>query len=368
MSAVPRLLLAALLIPAAWADESRRLFDFATVSDANPVVASIDGGRVEIPLSELRGYRDAEKLNAIRDPASLAQKRAVLEDLLNEYLFVDEAYRTGVPESPGFARQMAATRTMVLSDLMAMRAQQAAPAATDGTDAGAALAEKLFEATDVVVSNEAYEVFKRGAQQVVEAGAVLRPGLPPEQREEIEGRMRRVVAGTPEAVLVRYADRTISLRQVLVIYAGLPAEKRPAVQTPAGFIDMIKPLILPELMVMEAVRRGIEAEPVFRQKLIQNRNALLRFHAQGLAERRTNELLQAPDLEERLRAYHQLHQSSYVVTDAAGNRRPATYEESRAQVEGDYSVTLRDRLLAEQADDLRKSRTVQVDEKALAAL
>jgi hypothetical protein len=368
MSAVTRLLLVISLASGLRGDESRRLFDFTPVSDANPVVASIDGGRIEITLGELRGYREAERLNAITDPASLAQKRAVLEDLLKEYLFVDEAYRTGVPESPGFVRQMEATRTMVLSDFMSMRAQQAAPPAADGTDAAAALAERLFEATDIVVSNEAYEVFKLGARRVAEAGAALRPGLPPAQRAEIEENMRRVVTGTPEAMLVRYADRTISLRQVLAIYAGLPVEKRPPVQTPEGFIDMIKPLILPELMVIEAVKRGIEAEPAFRQKLIQNRNALLRFHAHGMVERRANELLQAPDLETRLRAYHKLYQPFYVVGDRAGGQRPATYEESRAQVEGDYSVALRDRLLAEQAGVLRKTRAVTINENVLAAL
>lgn len=368
MPLLSRLLLAVLLVPGLRADESRRFFDFAPVSHANPVVASIDDGRIEIPLSELRGYRDAEKLNVITDPASLAQKRAVLEDLLNEYLFVDEAYRTGVPDSPGFVRQMEVTRTMVLSDFMSMRAQQAAPPALDGADAGAALAGKLFESTDIVVSNEAYGIFKRAAGQVAEAGAALRPGLLPAQREEIEETMRRVVTGTPEAMLVRYADRTISLRQVLAIYAGLPAEKRPPVQTPAGFIDMIKPLILPELMVIEAVKRGIELEPAFRQKLIQNRNALLRFHAHGMVERRANELLQAPDLEVRLRDYHKLYQSFYVTGDRAGGQRPATYEESRAQVEGDYSVALRDRLLAEQAGILRRTRTVRIDEQALTAL
>jgi hypothetical protein len=226
----------------------------------------------------------------------------------------------------------------------------------------------LFEATDIVVSNEAYEIFKSGARQVAAASSALRPGLPPAEREAVMDGMRRVVAGTPEAVLVRYADRTISVHEVLVIYAGLPPEKRPAVQTQAGFVDMIKPLILPELMVIEAVKRGIEAEPAYRQKLIQNRNALLRFHVQGAVERRTNELLRASDLEAQLREYHRRHQALYTVVDASGRPRAATYEESRARVEGDYSVALRDRLLAEQAEALRRTRTVRVDEQALAAL
>src|SRR6478735_5181625 len=97
---------------AARAEDSRRLFDFTPVSPENPIVAVIDD--IEIPLSELRAYRDAERRQAVTDAASLPQRRAVLDDLINEYLHVDAAYRAGVPDSPGFARQMVATRTMIL--------------------------------------------------------------------------------------------------------------------------------------------------------------------------------------------------------------------------------------------------------------
>jgi hypothetical protein len=105
----------------AQADESRRFFDFTPATPNNPVVATIDG-TIEIPLSELRGYRDAERLHAITDPASLAQKRAVLDDLLGEYLLVDEAHRSGVVQSPAFTKQMEATRTLILTDLISTRA------------------------------------------------------------------------------------------------------------------------------------------------------------------------------------------------------------------------------------------------------
>ena len=171
----------------------------------------------------------------------------------------------------------------------------------------------------------------------------------------------------PETVLVRYEGRTISVRQVLAIYAGLPVEKRPAVQTEAGMINLFKPLVLPELMAIEATKRGIAAEPVFQQKIIQNRNALLRFQAQGLVERRANELLHAPDLEARLREWHASHRASYAVIEK-GQRREATFAEARAQVESDYSVVVRDRLLAEQLTALRQQRDIRIDERTLAAL
>ena len=354
---LPFLLLAA--APAV-ADESRRFFDFTPVSAANPVVATI-GGTIEIPLSELRGYRDAERPQAVTDPANLAQKRAVLEDLLNEYIHVDEAYRTGVPASPGFARQMEATRTMILTDFMAARAADeklvTVPEAITG--AALAMAEKLFAATAIEVSNEAYALLKRSAQLIDEAAG------PP---AEVSARLQAIVGRTPEAVLVRYEERSISVHQILAIYAGLPAARRPAVQTQAGLIDMIKPLILPELMALEATRRGIAAEPAFQQKLIQNRNALLRFHTQGQVERRAVELMNEPGIEAQLHAWYEAHRADYALVEAGGQRRPATFAEARARIEGDYSVGLRDRLLAERVQELRKARTITVDEAVLRSL
>lgn len=353
-----RAIVASVLALAAQADDSRRIFDFAPVSATNPVVATI-GDALEIPLSELRGFHAAEKLGAITDPASLAQKRAVLDALVDEYLLVDQAYRTGVIESPGFTRQMEVTRTMVLTDFMAMRAAAGGVVTTPAQpDAGVALAEKLFETAKIEVSNESYELVKRSARAI---DATTGP------RQETMARLHAIVAETPEAVLVRYEDRAIGVRQIVALYAGLPLEKRPAVQTEAGLTDLIKPLILPDLMAREAIKQGIAIEPAFKQKLVQNQNALLRFHAQGMIERRANELLNAPDLEARLREWYESHRSLYNVFE--GDRpRPATFAEARARAEGDYSVAVRDRLLAEEAEALRKIRTVRVDEKVLAAL
>ena len=342
------------------ADDSRRFFDFAPVSAANPVVATIDG-TIQIPLSELRGYRDSERLNAITDPASLAQKRAVLEDLINEYLYVDDAYRSGVVRSDGFSRQMAATRTMILTDFIAARAtNEKGNAPGETIDPGAALADRLFEAAAIEVSNEAYEILKRAARLVDAAGGTAREGRDP----EVSARLHAIVNDTPEATLVRYEDKSISVRQILVIYAGLPAP-RPPIETPAGLTTMIKPLIVPELMAIAAVKQGIAAEPEFQHKLIQNRNALLRFHMQGLVEREANELMQSPSLERELHGWYDTHKAEYAVTTGRGEKIIPTYAQARPRVEGDYSVALRDRLLAEKAQALRKTRAVHVDEAVL---
>jgi hypothetical protein len=56
------------------------------------------------------------------------------------------------------------------------------------------------------------------------------------------------------------------------------------------------------------------------------------------------------------------------MSDGAGGQRPATFEESAGQVEGDYSVDVREKLLAERARELRQVRAITVDDAVLARL
>jgi hypothetical protein len=346
------------------ADESRRFFDFTPVSASNPVVASIDN--IQIPLSELRGYRDAERLNTLTDqPAPLTVKRDVLDGLLNEYLYVDEAYRTGVPESPEFMRQMEATRTMILTDFMSMRASgEKITNADEGNDARRALAERLFEAASIAVSNEAYDVLKRAAKAVDVTSAASRKGPVFESKQAVAAKLYAIVDATPDLVLVEYENKTISVRQLLSIYAGL-ASPRPSIETPEGLTEMIKPLILPELMAIEAMKRGIANEPEFQTKIIQNRNALLRFHVHGQIERKSNAVMRSPTIESELLAWYEAHKSSYAETNDKGEKQIPPYEELRPVIEGDYSVAVRDRLLAEKARLLRKGRSITIDDEVL---
>jgi hypothetical protein len=356
------------LLVAARADESRRFFDFTPVSATNPAVATIDGA-ITIPRSELRAYRDTERLQAITDPASLAQKRALLEDLISEYLYVDDAHRTGVVQSGRFLKQMEATRTMILTDFMSARAlSQKSQTSAETSDAAVAMAERLFEATDVRISNEAHDLLKRAARAVEASSAASKRGPLVDSAEEAAAKLHAIINATPEAVLVRYENRSLSVRQILSIYAGLPAP-RPTIETQDGFVAMIKPLILPELMALEAVKQGLAAEPEFQNKLIQNRNALLRFHMHGVIESRANDVLKGSNLETHLQAWYREHADRYAAPAADGGKtKPPPFAEVRPRVVADFSVDLRERLLAEKARELRKLRAVVIDEAVLRSL
>lgn len=365
MRSLLSLLLVAIACTLAPANESRRLFDFTPVSATNPVVATIDGA-IEIPLSELRAYRHGERLRS--SVASPAEKRALLDDLIDEYLLVHETYRTGVALSPRFAKQMEATRTLILTDFMATRAQREKKPGEPG-DAAISLADRLFEEAPIDISNEAYDIIKRAAKAIDAANPAPRPGpVRAAAPEDTAGKLYAIISATPEAVAVHYAGRTLSVHQILSIYSGLPVP-RPDVQTQDGFVALIKPLITPELMALEAVRRGIADEPEFQNKLIQNRNALLRFHAQGAIEARANEILGSPALEATLRAWYREHAGAFAPPSNSGApATPPDFTTVRERVLADFSVDLCERFRAEKTRELRQRHTIRVDDAVLGAL
>lgn len=368
-----------LSIVAVRADDARRLFDVTPLSPHNPAVATIDGA-VTIPLSELQGYKNAERAHAIADPASLAQKRAVLDALVDEYLLVDEAYRTGVPQSPGFVKQVAATRTMILTDLMSARAIEAAQKAgkTQATtarqdvkpppDPVTAMAARLFDQTPVDISNEAFAIVKRAAHAIDAVTAKAQRGPELEPRQESMAKLHAIVDRVPSATLATYDGKTISIQQVVGIYAGLPSP-RPNLYTEQGLVDFIKPLIEPELMAIEAEKEGIAGDPAFVMKLQQNENVLLRFHMQGAIEQRANERLHAPDFPQQLQAWYDDHKADYTLPAEDGKpARLQTFDQVKERVQADYSVGVVERLKAEEVATLRKSHSVTVNEAALRML
>jgi hypothetical protein len=358
--------------------ESRRLFDFAPVSSENPVVATIDG-KIQIPLSELRAYQKAERLTTISPAADLGLKRRVLNELIDEYLLVDEAYRSGVATSPAFTKQMEATRTLILTDFMATRALKEAKAGTPmlthtalrqdhaAPDAAAAVADRLFESASIDISNEAFAILKRAANAIDATAASSRRGPVVDSPEDAATKIQGIIQSAPDAVIVRYADKTMRIRTLLALYSGAPSP-RPAIQSESGFVAFIKPLIEPELMALEAVKQGIEGDPLFQEKYIQNQNTLLRFHMQGAIEHQAGLIMRQSDGEAQVRAWYEQHRADYAVALKDGRTRPATFEEARPRAEGDYSVALLERVKAEKVAALRKQHAIAIDEAALGRL
>lgn len=348
-------------------DTSRRMFDFTPVSADNPVVARI-GETIAIPASEYRAYQKTEKIHAITDPSSLAQKRAVLEDLISEYLYVDEAYRHGVAESAGFTKRMDYTRSLLLADFLTAQTVNPAAATPEANNASLdALTNRLFDAATIEVSNEAYAALKTVTKAIDTASAASQRGPIIDPPSVATAKLRQIVETAPEGVLARYLQKSISIKQLLAIYAGLSAP-RPRLDTQEALVDMLKPIIVPELMAVEAAKRGIDATPAFQNKVIENRNALLRFKAQGLIESRANETLKAPDVSQRLQAWYAAHADQYAMADEGGVKKVPALADVRQRVEGDFSLDLRDQLRAAKAEELRRAQPVSIDEAVLRGL
>lgn len=343
---------------------SRRLFDFTPNSSDNPAIATIDG--VAIPVSELRAYRAAERQQTVPADATVDQKRALLNDLIDQHLFVADAYAHGVDRSDGFVRQMEATRTMMLTDFLSAEVyQQTGDVARAGRDPVQRLGEQLFDAATIDISNEAYAVLKRLAEALnAPAASFQKLGLPASEMDS-SGRLKFLIATIPAMELAHYEGKSLPLRQVAITYAGIPAP-RPNLQTPAGLVEMLKPFLIPELLASEAARRGLAETPQFKNKLQQNKNALLRFYVQDSVERDANTRLRSSDLESQLRAWHDAHRRDYLVSSDNGTTRPASFAEARDRALADYSVALRDELLAEKAQQLRREHVVTIDEPTLA--
>jgi hypothetical protein len=288
---------------------ARRLFDFTPVSTNNPIVARI-GGSLEIPVSEYLAYRKAEHLSTITNTLDLNQKKELLNGLIDQYLLVDEACRTGADQHPGFTSRMDYTRTIMLSDfLVAQEVEAKVKTADEYNQLLENLKNRLFDAATIDVSIGDYDKLKIAAREL--------------------------------------------------------HAPRPPLESNDDLINLLKPLIVPELMAAEARRLGIESQPAFQNKLIENRNALLRIHMRGLIEAQANQELKAPGLDQRIQSWYQQNAEQYAVPATNGVKTIPTYAAIKKRLAGDYSVDLRDRIQAEKVRALRKAHPVEIIEAIL---
>lgn len=335
-------------------DYAHRLLDFTPVSATNPIVARIDGA-VEIPLSEYHTYQRAEHLSTLKNQLDLAQKKEILNDLIDEYLLVDEACRSGADKHPGFTNRMEFTQTLILSDLLVTQ-EVASKAKTAGEydKLLADLQNRLFDAATIDVSVQAYDKLKIAAKEINEVSETSSPSA----------KIRELIWELPDFVLARYNGIQITVKQILAIYAPLHAP-RPQLETNQDLINILKPLIVPELLAAEARRRGMEALPAFQNKVIENQNALLRIYMHGVIAAQANRELHVPDLDGRIRSWYAQNAEHYSVESGDGVKTTPAYADIHKRVEGDYSVDLRDRIQAEKVRTLRQVHHIEIDDVIL---
>jgi len=362
---------------------TRRIFDFTPISTTNPIVARIDGS-IEIPVSEYRTYQKAEHESTVKEKLNLAQKKEILNDLIDEYLIVGEACRIGADKRPGFTSRMEFTHMMLLSDfLVAQEVTTKAKTAEEYNNLLDKLQNRLFDAATINVSIGDYDKLKQAAKEINETDQPSprsNSGADAQKpASSAKAKIRKIMEDMPDSVLARYSDATmtnnvsatngtvITVKEVLAVYSNLHAP-RPPLETDDDLVKMIKPFIMPPLMADEAIKQGIEALPAFQNKVIENRNALLRIYMHGVIAAQANKELNAPGLDKRIKSWYQQNAAQYAVQAPDGVKTMPTYEKIQKRVEGDYSVDLRDQIQARKVRALRKAQTVEIDEAILNGL
>jgi hypothetical protein len=79
-------------------------------------------------------------------------------------------------------------------------------------------------------------------------------------------------------------------------------------------------------------------------------------------------VLKGSELEAQLQAWYREHAGAFATTAANGAKTIPPLASVKERALADFSVDLRDRLIAEKARELRKVRSVVVDEKVLGSL
>jgi hypothetical protein len=325
------------------------LYDATPASAANPIVARAAGGAIAITVGELRGFVAAEPASgARRGPLTAADKRACLERLMDEQLLLWDGYRRGADRAPELVRVLEQTRSMLLLEALTRRVKAGASTTEAGEASLQKLRDRLFEATDVRVSNESYGLLE----------AILRP------------------PGGPEAAPARARERTlatsalgpITIDDVLQAHAQLPAARRPRLETREGLIDVLRGLMGQALLVAEAKRRGLERSEPVRRGVEMNRNALVRLWTVDRLEKTAAAELSQPGFDARLRLWYEgRSRSRYTYRDGSGIERTVSFATGRESIRNDYLEERIDGVRAEEVRRLRSGGDVEIDERALAA-
>jgi hypothetical protein len=339
----------------------RRFFDFTPISTTNPAVAQIDNS-IEIPTSEYVAYQKAEHLATVKDKLDLNQKKEILNELIDQYLLVDDAYKVGADKQPGFIHRMEFTKTLILSDMLVARDVDAkAKTAEQYNELLTNLQERLLDETEIDISNEAYDQLKAMARGINSAGDLA--SSPEEQKDAAREKTREIMQHSPDAVLARYDGKSLTVKQVLAVYAQLHIP-RPNLENQSVLTDFLKPFIVPDLLSVEAQKEGMDKSQEFQDKVLQNQNALLRIYMRNKLEAEADDKLQTSDLDVQMESWYDQHKDQYARQVNGKNEIPS-YAEMRKRVQGDYSEDLLEHLQAKKIQTLRSTHEVRIDDTVL---
>lgn len=326
-----------------------RIYSMSPVSATNPVVARVPECGIEIPASEFQAFIEAE--GPIEDTGrtfTLPEKRALMERLVDEHLFLWNAYEHKWDQQEGVARMLTSTRNLMLVEALTEKeVNEKVKMPQDYERLSGELRDRCFEKIDIVVSRENYEELKAAAKRLKDGG----------------------VPSPPEKLRLRLANSklgAISIGDFLQAYAAIPADKQPDLQQPENATAILKKIWGQAALAAEAAARSLDQTPEFREGLQLNRNVLTRFYAQDRVTDKAVARLKSPEGQRCVRRWYETHlQDRYTFQNADGKPQPLAFDKEHESIENDYFEELREDVRAEEARALRNGRQVRIDDEAL---
>ena len=328
-----------------------RLHDFSPVSEDNPVLARVDGASIEIPISEFRAYLKAEVSEEERKTLDAAGKRKHLDRLIDDLLFLRDAYRRHVDTRENMVRSLESTRRLLLVEFLTREeVGDKAKSADHYAVLQSALEDRLFDKAEVNVSNEGYADLK---EAIVQHGS----GKPEDLPTDIAAHS-----------LAQCGEMKISVGDAFALYVGMPPGKRPNVATQEGVSKLLKQLLTDGLKLAEARARGIDKSRAYRETVAANRASLTRMWLQDRITAKAAERMKAPEAEVRLRKWYDDNlKTRYTYKDDKGVQKVMRFETEKPSIRNDYFDTVRDEVRAERAAQLREGVHIEIDERILSS-
>ncbi len=331
-----------------------RLYDFTPVSGTNPVVASVKDCGIEIPASEFRAFVQAmppPNGDESKRPRTLTteQKRANLDRLVDEHLLMWEGYQQKADQTPFIAHLLEITKGMLMRETLVNETVKGkAKTAADFDRIYKELCDRLFNQTDITVSNEAYGQVKE----------LLKGPSNPD--------LSKLPPGVGGAVFAEWKGGVVTTGDLLAFYMKLPQERRPNLLTHDGVEQMLEQMLEDRLLNEEAQARGLEDAPIVIEKLQLNRNKLCRMYVLNEIAAQAAQLAREPGEEGRVKQWYQQHlKDRYTYKDANGKEQVVPYATAYQRIENNYVDDLREHVRAQYLQGLRSAHPVAIDEKAM---
>jgi len=324
-----------------------RLYDFAPVSAANPIIAAVPECGIAIPMSELRGYVNALP-GATHPQLTLDRKRALLQKLLDEHFLMWAGYREKADHTPEIIHRLDVTKAMLMREtLVSQEVGAKAKTRDEYHRLYQSLCDRLFERTDIMVSNPTYEQLKSTIAAAT-SPATLAPAV------------RDLPFATCKSASITVGD-------VLDFYMQMPVESRPNFRTRSGVEKILEQMLTGSLLTEEAQSRGLDAAPLVVEKLQLNRNMMVRMYALDQIAAEAVARAHRPDADAQTKQWYVDHlKDRYTYTDAKGATLVVPLDAQHGRIEDDYIDNLREVVRAEHLQRLRRQHEIEINEQVLA--